>query len=135
MVNKKILIIDDEKMNIMALAHILKPEYDIVVSTESLTALETAEKHLPDIILLDVIMPELNGYDVLEKLKKNEITKNIPVIFTTGLSSEEDEEKGLAMGAADYIYKPYKKAIAKARIAAHIKLHECIRKIETYEKQ
>jgi len=133
MKNKKILIIDDEKMNIMTLAHFLKNEYDIIVTTESKSAYEIAEKHLPDIILLDIIMPEINGFDVLVKLKRSKITNNIPVIFITGLNNDEDEEKGLSMGAADYILKPFNKAIVKKRIETQLKLADCLNIIEKYE--
>jgi len=129
---KKILVIDDEKMNIIALAHFLKPEYDIIVSTESPTALETAEKHLPDIILLDIIMPEIDGFEVISMLKKSETVKDIPVIFITGLSNEADAEKGIELGAADYITKPFKKAVVKARIDTQIKLLEYKRIIENF---
>jgi len=129
---KKILIIDDEKMNIIALAHFLKPDYDIIVSTESLTALETAEKHLPDIILLDIIMPEMDGFEVIAKFKKSETVKDIPVIFITGLNNEVDEEKGIELGAADYITKPFKKGIVKSRIETQIKLMEYKHMIENY---
>ena len=131
---KKILIIDDEKMNIIALAHFLKPEYNIIVSTESLTALETAEKHLPDIILLDIIMPDMDGFEVIAKLKQSETVKDIPVIFITGLNNEVDEEKGIELGAADYISKPFKRSIVKTRIETQIKLMEFKRVIENYEQ-
>jgi len=130
--SKKILIIDDEKMNIIALAHFLRAEYDIIVSTESLTALETAEKHLPDIILLDIIMPDMDGFEVISKFKKSETVKDIPVIFITGLSNEADAEKGIELGAADYITKPFKKTIVKSRIETQIKLLEYKHIIENY---
>jgi len=131
--NKKILIIDDEKMNILALAHFLKPQYDIIVSTESVTAFETAEKHLPDIILLDIIMPELDGYGVIAKLKASENTKNIPVIFISGLNSPEDEEKGVLLGAVDFITKPFNKMLVKARIDTQSLLLDYKHKNEKYE--
>jgi len=121
---KKILIIDDEKMNIIALAHFLKPEYEILIAIDGAAGIEAAKKHLPDLILLDVIMPEMNGYDTLVKMKETEEIKNIPVIFISGMSTNEDEEKGLSLGAVDYITKPFKKHIVKARIETHMKLIE-----------
>jgi len=120
--NKKILVIDDEKMNIIALAHFLKPEYDIIVSTESVSALETAEKHLPDLILLDIIMPDMDGFEVITELKKSEKVKDIPVIFITGINSEANEEQGIALGAADYISKPFNKTLVKTRIETQLAL-------------
>jgi len=134
MICKKIFIIDDEKMNIIALAHFLKPQYDIIVTTESRAALETAEKHLPDVILLDIIMPDMDGYEVIVKLKESEITKDIPVIFISGLSNDENEEKGIELGAADYITKPFNKFLVRKRIETQLKLLECRHMIESYEK-
>ena len=124
MKNKKILIIDDEKMNIIALAHFLKPEYDIIVSTESAAALEIAEKHFPDIILLDIVMPDMDGFEVITQLKASDKIKDIPVIFITGLNNEANEEKGITLGAADYISKPFNKILVKTRIETQIKLQE-----------
>jgi len=122
--NKRILIIDDEKINIIALAHYLKPQYDIIVATDGASGIEAAEKHLPDLILLDIIMPEMDGFDVLIRLKESKITKKIPVIFITGLNSTEEEEKSITLGAADFIEKPFNKAIVKNRIEIHLKIAE-----------
>jgi len=132
---KKILVIDDEKMNIIALAHFLKPEYDIIISTESAAALEIAEKHLPDIILLDIIMPDMDGFDVIAKLKESEKVKDIPVIFISGLNNEASEEKGIALGAADYIIKPFNKIQVKTRIETQLKLQNYKRIIEELTAQ
>jgi len=130
----KILIIDDEKINITALAYFLRPDYDIIVATDGAAGIEAAEKHLPDLILLDVIMPEMNGYEVLEKLKSSKTAGAIPVIFISGMNTVEDEEKGLALGAADYILKPFKNSIVKARVETQIKLIEYKRVIEELKK-
>ena len=121
---KKVLIIDDEKMNIMALAHFLNNQYEVLVATNGQEGLKVAETHLPDIILLDVIMPGLTGFDVIERLKKIEAAKNIPVIFVSGLANESNIEKGLRLGAMDYISKPFEKAIVEKRIHTHILLAE-----------
>jgi PleD family two-component response regulator len=117
---KKILIVDDDKMNIIALAHYLKPPYEIIVALDGVSALEMAEKHTPDIILLDIIMPDINGFDVLTKLKKSETTKDIPIIFITGLDTNEIMDRGLALGAVDYITKPFDKAIVKGKIDSYL---------------
>ncbi|MCL1932057.1 MAG: diguanylate cyclase [Treponema sp.] len=127
---KKILVVDDEKMNIIALAHFLKPQYEIIVAVDGASALEAAEKHLPDIILLDIIMPDMNGFDVLIKLKNSAATMDIPVIFLTGLSDAGDEEKGLSLGAVDYITKPFNQSVVKARIKTQLKMVEYIHTIE-----
>jgi len=128
--DKKILVVDDEKMNIIALAQFLKPQYEIIVAVDGMSALEAAEKHLPDIILLDIIMPDMSGFDVLVKLKNSTATMNIPVIFLTGLSNAGDEEKGLSLGAVDYITKPFNQSVVKARIKTQLKMVDYIRTIE-----
>ena len=132
---KKILIIDDEKMNIIALAHFLKPQYEILIAADGASGIEAAKKHIPDLILLDVIMPEMNGYETLVKIKESEEAKKIPVIFISGMSTNEDEEKGLSLGAVDYIVKPFKKHIVRARIETQMKLIEYSRTIEELKKQ
>jgi diguanylate cyclase (GGDEF)-like protein len=128
--SKKILIVDDEKMNIIDLAHFLKQHYEIIVAVDGTSALEAAEKHVPDIILLDVLMPDMNGFDVLVRLKDSAATMHIPVIFITGLSSAGDEARGLSLGAVDYITKPFNKSIVKARIKTHLKMSEYVHTIE-----
>jgi len=113
---KRILIVDDEKMNIMTLAHFLQPQYEIIIAIDGTSAIEAAVKHSPDLILLDIILPDISGFDVIVKLKDCESTKNIPVIFVTGLKKPEDEEKGLSLGAVDFILKPFDKSIVKEKI-------------------
>jgi PleD family two-component response regulator len=117
-----ILVVDDENSNIIALTHILSPEYTIYAAKNGLNALNAAEKHLPDLILLDIIMPDMDGYAVITKLKNSELTQNIPVIFITGLSNADDEEKGLALGASDYIAKPFLVEIVKQKVENQIKI-------------
>ena len=120
----KILIVDDEKSNIIALTNILNTEYKVYAVRDSREAIETAEEDMPDVILLDIIMPEMDGYEVLTALKNSEKARDIPVIFVTGLDSTESEEKGLALGAADYISKPFHSSIVKLRVQNQIKLIE-----------
>jgi len=117
-----ILIVDDESMNIKALAHILEGMYNIYTDKNGLDAVETAEKLLPDIILLDIIMPDIDGYEVITRLKASEKTQDIPVIFISGLSDPEAKAKGFALGAADYITKPFTSMNVKQKIAAHLGL-------------
>jgi len=125
-----ILITDDEKMNVDILGSILSPMYRLLISRNGPRALDLAKDHGPDLILLDVIMPEMSGFEVITRLKESYITNKIPVIFITGLTSSEDEEKGFALGAVDYITKPFNKAIVKARVNTHIKIVDQMRTIE-----
>ena len=113
---KSILIVDDEKSNIILLTHYLGNEYNIFVTRDSRDALEMAETNKPDLILLDIIMPEMDGYEVIAELKKSEKVKDIPVIFISGLVSPEAVEKGLSMGAAGYIPKPFEAAVVENRV-------------------
>jgi len=131
--NKKeftILITDDEKTNLDILGSILSPMYSLLISRSGPRALELAREHKPDLILLDVLMPEMSGFEVITRLKASESTDRIPVIFITGLTSVDDEEKGFFLGAVDYIAKPFNKSIVKARVNTHIKIIDQMRTIE-----
>jgi diguanylate cyclase (GGDEF)-like protein len=125
-----ILITDDEKMNVNILGSILSPMYNLLVSRNGTRALELAREHTPDLILLDVLMPDMSGFEVIKQLKETDATNKIPVIFITGLTSTDDEEKGFFLGAVDYITKPFNKAIVKARVNTHIKIVDQMRTIE-----
>lgn len=111
-----ILIVDDEKTNLDVLNHILKNDYTVYVAKTGGMALRRAREDRPDLILLDILMEDMSGYEVLKELKKADETRNTPVIFITGLSNAADEEKGFLMGAVDYIIKPFNNTIVKARI-------------------
>jgi len=111
-----ILIIDDEPNNITALTEILESDYDIFAVVDSTEAVETVYDIMPSVILLDIVMPEMDGYEVISKLKASEQTRDIPVIFITGLNSVEAEEHGLALGAADYIPKPFHAPIVNEKV-------------------
>jgi len=131
--NKKeftILITDDEKSNLDILGSILSPTYNLLISRNGPRALELAKEHRPDLILLDVLMPGMSGFEVITKLQESEATSRIPVIFITGLTSAHDEEKGFFLGAVDYIAKPFNKAIVKARVNTHIRIVDQMRIIE-----
>ena len=120
-----VLIIDDAPSNIQLLASLLKESYQIKVATGGLRCLELAQAEpQPDLILLDIQMPDMDGYQVCQRLKSLESTRQIPVIFVTGKDQVADEELGLNMGAVDYITKPYTPAIVEARIATHIMLKQ-----------
>jgi diguanylate cyclase (GGDEF)-like protein len=125
-----VLVVDDEKSNLMVLTHILSQDYAIYTAKDGQDAINKAMKFLPDLILLDIVMPEMDGYEVLATLKKTEETQEIPVIFITGLNSSEDEEKGLVLNAADYINKPFRPAIVKLRVRNQMQIVNQIRTIE-----
>jgi len=124
---KSILVIDDERDNISSLKEILGREYTIYASSNGKDAVETAEEFLPDIILLDILMPEMDGYDVITAFKNSKTTRDIPVIFITGLDNINAEIKGLSLGAADYISKPFHPAIILLRIKNQLQLIERLR--------
>ena len=125
-----ILIIDDESTNISVLKTILSPEYTVYASSDGQDAIETAEEFLPDVILLDVLMPDMDGYDVIAVLKSSKSMADIPVIFITGLDNADAEEKGLTLGAADYITKPFSPAIVKLRVRNQVNLVNYVRALK-----
>lgn len=118
-VQKKILIVDDDKMNIVVLAHYLKPHYDIIIALDGLSGLNEAKERSPDMILLDIIMPTMNGFDVYTKLKESEETKDIPVIFISELDTNELINRSLSIGALDYVTKPFDKSLVRAKIDSY----------------
>ena len=121
-VKNSILIVDDDKSNLLVLNDILNQDYTLYLARSGRDAIEKANGNLPDLILLDIIMPGMDGYDVLAALKDSDKTRHIPVIFITGLSDPEAEKKGLSLGAADYISKPFSHAIVKLRVQNQIKI-------------
>ncbi len=125
-----LLIVDDRASNIIALANILKPEYTIYVSKNGPDALRVASEKLPDIILLDVVMPGMDGYEVIAALKGDARTREIPVIFITSMDSANDEEKGLTLKAADYITKPFSPVNIRLRVRNHIQIISQMRTVE-----
>ena len=122
--NKKfnILIIEDTPMQMRILNLILSPLYNVRVARDGEKGLQLAEKYEVDLILLDIIMEGMSGFEVLDALKKSDKTKNIPVIFITSMDSSESEIKGLAAGAVDYITKPFVNEVVLLRVGLHIKL-------------
>ncbi len=117
-----VLIVDDVPANIRLLVRVLSPDYEIVAATGAREALRIAEASEPSLILLDVEMPEADGYAVCRQLQDSPLTRDIPVIFVTGRSDEADEIAGLQVGAVDYITKPFREAIVRARVRTHLEL-------------
>jgi serine phosphatase RsbU (regulator of sigma subunit) len=120
---KTLLLVDDAPANIQIANSILTDSYKIRIATNGAKALELASvTPLPDLILLDVMMPEMDGYEVCTRLKMSAETRDIPVIFLTGQTEIEDETKGFEVGAVDYIHKPLSPAIVRARVQTHLVL-------------
>jgi len=117
-----VLIVDDVPANIRVLADCLREEYAIRVATGGAEALALAGRSRPDIILLDVVMPDLDGYEVCRRLQADPITADIPVIFVTANHAPEDEAFGLSLGAVDYVVKPVSPAVVRARVKNHLEL-------------
>ena len=120
---KTVLLVDDEPANIQIVNSILKDTYKTRIATTGAKALELASQEpAPDLILLDVMMPEMDGYEVCSRLKSADHTRDIPVIFLTGQTEIEDETKGFNVGAVDYIHKPFSPAVVQARVHTHLVL-------------
>ncbi len=130
MLLKQILVVDDSKLNQVILTQMLQDEYDVVCVSSGKEMFEKLEETDPKLILLDIIMPGLDGFEVIEKLKVSEDYSKIPVIFITGIADDATEEKGFALGAIDYITKPFKDKVVTARIRSYIQLYEFIRQTE-----
>lgn len=130
--NKKytVLIVDDVSDNLEILDEILNRDYIIKIAKTGKRAIEIAEKVIPDIILLDIMMPEMNGYEVCRRLKMNPDTSNIPIIFITAKNELVDEVNGFEIGAVDYITKPVVAPIVLARVKNHLKLYNLNRELE-----
>jgi len=132
----KILIVDDEPINIDILNENLKSDYKVVAALNGSQALKIAfSKKPPDLILLDIMMPDMDGYQVLKHLQEDERTKDIPVIFITSRNHETDEEYGLKIGARDYITKPFSPPILRARVKIHLELKNYISQIREKDLQ
>ncbi|AWJ84308.1 diguanylate cyclase response regulator [Azospirillum sp. TSH58] len=118
----KILVVDDIPSNVHVLSRILKDEHDIYFATDGAKALELVQARLPDLVLLDIMMPGMDGYEVCSRIKADPITRDIPVIFISAKSEVEDETYGLEVGAIDFISKPISPPIVKARVRNHLLL-------------
>lgn len=127
---EKILIVDDSLLQATRLKEIIADEYDVTIAQTAEDGLRRASNESFSLILLDVVMPEMDGFTLLKTLQEEIITQNVPVILITSLSDVENEQRGLILGAVDYITKPYIPLIVKARVDTHIKLYQYRRKIE-----
>jgi diguanylate cyclase (GGDEF)-like protein len=121
-VKSKVLIVDDERMNLNALHGLLRDQYQVMVAISGEQALKAVLSGKPDLILLDINMPDMDGLEVCKRLKSDPLFSEIPVIFITGNTQEEDEVKGFEVGAVDYIPKPFNPIIVKARVQTHARL-------------
>lgn len=117
-----ILIVDDDRSNRKILKELLSELGKIIFAKNGEQALDLAVKHHPDLILMDVIMPDMSGFKVIDILKNDPLTKDVSVIFITGLANSDDEAHGFSLGACDYIYKPFKPSIVIARVMTHLQL-------------
>lgn len=117
-----ILAVDDTPANIDVVRSVLSPDYRIQAAVSGVRALRIVEAMAPDLILLDIVMPEMDGYEVCRRIKSDERTRDIPIIFLTARSDEADETKGLALGAVDYIIKPISPPILRERVRTHLTL-------------
>ncbi|MFH2005384.1 MAG: diguanylate cyclase [bacterium] len=120
---QSVLIVDDQRLNIRILSSVLEEEYHVMSATDGDQALAIARSESPpDLILLDITMPGMDGYTVCRTLKESDETRHIPVIFATAKDDIEDETKGFAMGAVDYIPKPFKLPVVLARVRTHLRI-------------
>ncbi|MCI9570133.1 MAG: diguanylate cyclase [Lachnospiraceae bacterium] len=127
---EKVLIVDDSALQAAHLKNILHDEYDITIAQTAEDGLRLAGIENFSLILLDVVMPGMDGFTLLKKLQEEIITQNVPVILITGLSDAANEQRGLILGAVDYITKPFNPMIVKARVNTHIKLYQYRKQIE-----
>lgn len=131
-----ILVVDDTPENIDVLIGALKIDYTIRPALDGVTALKIASSDpKPDLILLDIMMPKMDGYEVMRRLQMDDNTRQIPVIFVTAASDIESELKGFKLGAVDYITKPFSSAIVRARVGTHLELHDARKKLEKQNQE
>lgn len=117
-----VLVVDDNPTNIEILAEALGPDVDVIISTDGQTAIDVVCVEDVDVVLLDIMMPEMDGYEVCRRIKGQDFSRDVPIIFVTALADKADEEFGLKLGAVDYITKPVSPAIVRARVSNHVTL-------------
>ncbi len=127
---EKILIVDDSRLQAAQLKSILEEEYDITIAQTAEDGLRLASIGNFSLILLDVMMPGMDGFTLLKRLQEEVIVQSVPVILITSLTDEESEQRGLTLGAVDYITKPFRPLIVKARVDTHIKLYKYRKQVE-----
>lgn len=117
-----ILIVDDKKANIKILVELLGDNYDLLVSKDGQSAIEMVHEDKPDLILLDILMPDMDGFEVCKELKKNSRTKNIPIIFLTAKTDEDSIETAYDLGGSDYVTKPFRPKELRAKVKRELEL-------------
>lgn len=122
MYNPTVFIVDDDSANIQVLAEALDCDYNVIIATNGMQAIRLAQQTPPDLIILDIGLPDITGYEVLKYVKKFHNTRNIPVLLLTSLIGDKDELKGLSMGAVDYIRKPATTCLIQARVKNHVEM-------------
>ncbi len=125
-----LLLVDDQIVNIQLLHHIFKDDYTVCSATTGAQALAFCARQIPDLILLDVVMPVMNGHQVCKQLKAEPRTRDIPIIFVTGHNNPEEETTGLQLGAVDFISKPVNASVVRARVSAQLMLRQTLREIK-----
>lgn len=130
-----ILVVDDQPNNLKVIASVLNQEYKLLVANSGYNALAVLDSEKPDLILLDVMMPEMNGFEVCERIKNVEILRDIPIIFLTAKADIEDIQKGFEVGAVDYITKPFNLAELKTRVNSHLKLYNTQRELKALNER
>jgi len=128
-VNRHVLIVEDSRTNAKILTEVLRDEASLSIATTGQEALNRTRSDNPDLVLLDVGLPDMNGFDVCKWIKADDEVADVPVIFITGMEESEDEERGLQVGAIDYIRKPFKPAVVRSRIRNHLALRQANRKL------
>ncbi|QSZ41600.1 diguanylate cyclase [Sulfurimonas aquatica] len=132
---KKILVVDDTAENVDILVELLSKKYDVMATLESTMAIEMVKENKPDLILLDIMMPEIDGYEVCRRLKLDKKTKKIPIIFITAKADEESIEKAFDAGGSDYVTKPFKPKELLARVSKELKAQKLINQLEASKKE
>ncbi|MEY3401904.1 MAG: hypothetical protein RLZZ86_1519 [Cyanobacteriota bacterium] len=131
-----ILVVDDNPTNLEILDHALTQEgYKVRIEAEGLNVIKQARLSIPDLILLDIMLPDLNGFEVCKQLKADPLTEGIPIIFMTALADPVDKVKGLNLGAVDYITKPFQKEELLARVRGHVQLRQLNKTLELQNQQ
>jgi DNA-binding response OmpR family regulator len=126
-----IFIVDDNPDNLRILGHVIQDQgYDITLSSNGKDALEFLKNEKPDLILLDIMMPEINGFELCQKIKQNPDFKNIPIIFISAIQNSKDIIKGFELGAVDYVSKPFNSKELIARVNVHVQLKKALEEIK-----
>ncbi|MDX8398802.1 MAG: response regulator [Gallionellaceae bacterium] len=118
----KVMVVDDTAINLELMNKMLSADYDLQLVNSGKKAIELAEASPPDLILLDIVMPELDGFEVCRHLKDNPKTSHVPIIFITAKNEIEDEKLGFELGASDFIHKPVSAPILAARVKTHLRI-------------